>query len=87
MSYPSRFLTIAVLLCAAVPLHAGEKRPAEALPGVSENAGKSLPPRAEPEERPDADGWMRIGNWEVRISGSISYEIGFGGREPGGKKR
>lgn len=52
------------------------------LPGVSRPAPPVAPvPEPEPEALETAPGgWVRMGNVDVRISGSISYQIGFGGR-------
>lgn len=64
---------------------ANERKPdpgVSSLPGVDTvHTSRETPPLDDPIDRSThgADaGYMRIGNWEVRISGSVSYQIGIG---------
>ncbi len=58
----------------------------DALPGVTTGSIAPLAsqPLAEPDDALPAGsepGSIRVGNWDIRISGSVSYEIGFGDRD------
>jgi hypothetical protein len=77
--------TIAATVFSA-PAMADERKPARdaALPGVDRSVGTSaVTPLPEPDEALPAGsqpGSYRVGGWDITISGSISYEIGFGDR-------
>ncbi|WP_353641682.1 hypothetical protein [Mesorhizobium sp. WSM2239] len=71
----------AVMLSAAIPALQAEERTPSGLPGVDGKAvgqtrirpvGESLTgtPQA------DANGFVRIGDWDVKISGSVTIDIG-----------
>ncbi|MCV0395855.1 MAG: hypothetical protein K5872_06310 [Rhizobiaceae bacterium] len=63
---------------------AGERPHARDLPGVEEGHrivdedARGLPPEPEPDRLPGAPGTYRVGDWDVTISGSVSFEIGTG---------
>lgn len=63
---------------------ADDRRHAPDLPGVEEGYrivdGKALalPPEPEPDALPNGPGTYRVGNWDVTISGFVSFEIGTG---------
>lgn len=83
--YARGVVVAAALLAAAAPAAAqGRHRSADShdLPGVK--GGYSIVTEPQPAPEPDtalpADngGWIRIGDHtEIRISGSVSYQIGF----------
>ncbi|MFC3641840.1 hypothetical protein [Aquibium oceanicum] len=84
-------LLVLTLFCA--PAFADDQRAPtdDALPGVT--TGSISPVAAEPQPEPDEalaagsqPGSIRAGNWDIRISGSVSYEIGFGDRN-GSRRR
>ena len=76
--------TLIALALLAVPASAGgRKPPSDDLPGVDRSAGTSAvgAPRPEPADGLPAGsrpGSFRVGDWDITISGSISYEIGTG---------
>jgi hypothetical protein len=69
-------------LAAALPgiALAGSKTAAEtALPGVQTPKPKvALLPQGEPLSDPDRGGWVRMGDWDVKISGSVRLDVGAG---------
>lgn len=74
----------ALLLAAPAGALAKDRPPAaKDLPGVAPGqpvASRGAPPPPEPEpmqENGDRRSW-RVGNWDVTVSGSVSYQIGFG---------
>lgn len=69
----------AVMLSAAIPALQAEERPD--LPGVDGKvAGQTrIRPVGEPiadTPQADADGFVRVGDWDVKISGSLTVDIG-----------
>lgn len=73
------------------PAHAEQRaaKPAsERLPGV-ENEYSIVKPAPEPLEAPsEPNGYtFKAGNTDIRISGSVSVEVGFGDRWPGQERR
>lgn len=69
----------AVMLSAAIPALQAEERPD--LPGVDGKvAGQTrIRPVGEPiadTPQADADGFVRVGYWDVKISGSLTVDIG-----------
>ena len=63
---------VGIVSCA----HAGEK-----LPGVSEDH-RIVRPLPEPvDDAPDSD-TIKVGDWDVRISGSVTIDIGTGNLPP-----
>jgi len=60
----------------------------DTLPGVT-GSHSIVAPEPEPLEAPTmGDGsTFRVGNWDVRVSGSISFEIGTGTSHEGGHLR
>lgn len=56
-----------------------KKQPADHLPGVTAPE-PIVKPLAEPilPAAPDASGFVRMGNWDVRISGSVAVDINAG---------
>ncbi|MEQ8400364.1 MAG: hypothetical protein RH978_05085 [Roseitalea porphyridii] len=90
----SRPLMIAVLAAfaaaASLPALAGPDadKADNGLPGVErpQGAGATDAPLPEPDERlpvGSTPGSFKVGDWDVTISGSISYEIGTGGYRDG----
>ena len=80
-------LTLAVLaasLATAASQALAEEKPREQvtadLPGVRQPAPPPLP---EPETPVEAapGGAIRVGNWDIRVSGSVSYGVGFSSRD------
>lgn len=66
------------------PAWSGEPAPG-ALPGVDAKAGKKVVavspvPKKEADQAPDGEGWVRVGDWDVKISGSVQIDIGVGNR-------
>ena len=69
----------AVMLSAGIPALQAEERPG--LPGVDRMVAGQTPigPVGEPiihTPRADADGFVRVGDWDVKISGSVTIDIG-----------
>lgn len=70
----------------AAPALADERKPPRDgdLPGVDRSVGTSaVTPLPEPDDAlptGSQPGSYRVGDWDITISGSISYEIGFGDR-------
>lgn len=69
---------VAILALLPVPALSAD----EPLPGVASDY-RIVKPAAEAEParepgQPDEDGVVRVGDWEIRISGSVSFEIGTG---------
>lgn len=53
----------------------------QALPGVPPNVGadhRIVKPLREPLEKPSPGNTVRVGNWDVRVSGSVTVDIGVG---------
>lgn len=76
-------------LAAAFPASAEERPAASGLPGVSTDLPTALPeaePQAEAPE-PGSPTHFRVGDWDVRVSGSVSYTIGFGDHPFGDQRR
>ncbi|PSJ65823.1 hypothetical protein [Kumtagia ephedrae] len=71
------FMLPILLLMAPAPVRADEAR--QPLPGVV-RPDPIVKPLEEPIEppRPDADGFVRMGDWDVRISGSVAVDITAG---------
>lgn len=74
-----RYVLAALLLPLAAPASADQvsgKKAADALPGVEGNYS-IVTPAPEPLEAPDTeDGYFKVGDWDVRISGSVMFQIG-----------
>lgn len=73
------YLLAGLLLSLATPASADQvagKRTSDALPGVQ--GGYSIvTPAPEPLEAPATDdGYFKVGDWDVRISGSVMFQIG-----------
>ena len=88
---PSAVIALAVV--SATSATAGEAKPAGNLPGVGGSYAIVKPapaaPAAQPEQSEGADGrgtTFQAGNFQVTVTGSISVEIGFGKRTPGGRR-
>jgi hypothetical protein len=69
------------MLSAALPALQAEERISSGLPGVDGKAVDQtrIRPVGEPvAETPqaDANGFVRIGDWDVKISGSVTIDIG-----------
>jgi hypothetical protein len=69
----------AVMLSAAIPVLQAEERPG--LPGVDRKVADQtrIRPLGEPvagTPQADANGFVRIGDWDVKISGSVTIDIG-----------
>lgn len=62
---------------------AGEKQPKSDLPGVDTNYSivKPAPPEPEPERQPK-DSTLRLGEWDVKISGTITFDVTTGKLPP-----
>lgn len=77
---------VALVLVLATPAFAGQS--SDALPGVKGDYS-IVTPAPEPMEAPTApdDGTFKVGDWDVRISGSVSVEIGTGTSRQGGQQR
>ena len=88
MAYPTEFLIRAAALAAVLVAPSGaladDKVPSIAtLPGV-EQPEPTIPalPQGEPLTEPDRNGWVRTGNWDVKISGSVRLDVGAGDLGP-----
>jgi len=88
MAYPTEFLIRAAALAAVLVAPSGafadDKGPSIAtLPGV-EQPEPTIPPlpQGEPLTEPDRNGWVRTGNWDVKISGSVRLDVGAGDLGP-----
>jgi hypothetical protein len=71
----------AVMLSAGIPVLQAEERTSSGLPGVDGKvAGQTrIRPVGEPvtdTRQADANGFVRIGDWDVKISGSVTIDIG-----------
>ncbi|MDR7032498.1 hypothetical protein [Mesorhizobium sp. BE184] len=58
--------------------HAGEKPVSGTLPGVEGDYRIVKPAEPEPDLQPAEDGRYKVGNFDVRISGFVRAEAGFG---------
>jgi hypothetical protein len=78
-------LASAFSLSVGFPAAAAEETDTAAkLPGVgASHSIVAAEPPAEPVAK-DADEPIRVGDWEIRISGSVSVQVGFGD-EPQGR--
>jgi len=55
---------------------------ADNLPGV-QPAKPIVQPRPEPPDTPPAqDGWVKMGDWDVKVSGAVTVDIGVGKIKP-----
>lgn len=71
-------LALAAALAATAPAFAADKKPApKSLPGV-EGGYKIVKPYA-PEPEPDQPQAAKIGEWDVKVSGRLTIDIGTGG--------
>lgn len=88
MTFHRASATVAAILLGALfavqAATANDRASDRHLPGVEEGyrivdgeAGQ-LPPEPEPDGIPGAPGSYRVGDWDVTISGSVSFEIGTG---------
>jgi hypothetical protein len=71
----------ALMLSAAIPALQAEERTSSGLPGVDGKvAGQTrIKPVGEPvtdTPQTDAGGFVRVGDWDVKISGSVTVDIG-----------
>jgi hypothetical protein len=69
----------AVMISAGIPALQAEEHPG--LPGVDGKVADQtrIRPVGEPvtdTSRADADGFVRVGDWDVKISGSVTIDIG-----------
>lgn len=84
------FALLAVPFAIVAPsmVSAGGTQASGALPGVNVKAGDKVvvvAPSAEPTQdpaSPDGNGWVRMGDWDVKISGSGQVDIGAGNIRP-----
>ena len=70
--------TIAAIFALAGAALAADKKPApEKLPGVEGNYRlvKPYAPAPEPDDAPQ----VKTGNWDVKVSGSLTIDVGAGG--------
>lgn len=84
---PPRLVPLVALVFAlATPAFADQS--SGVLPGVKGDYS-IVAPAPEPMEAPAApdDGTFKVGDWDVRISGSVSVEIGTGSSREGGQQR
>jgi hypothetical protein len=87
---PLAALLLALPLAFAVPAMTAAEQTAKsgALPGVNVEAGDKVVVVAPPSEpiqdpsSPDGTGWVRVGDWDVKVSGSVQVDIGVGGKRP-----
>ena len=77
---PSKISTALAILALAQPASAGTKPADDALPGVDPKAGDTVVRAPQPEPTPSTteDGFTRLGNWDVKISGQVRMDIGAG---------
>jgi hypothetical protein len=87
-----RFAAVGMVTCLLTFPASAEQRPTEpasdTLPGV-EDGYSIVTPAPEPLEAPSEGGGytLKAGNTDIRISGSVSVEIGFGSQPPGNEYR
>lgn len=86
----TRFCTIVAVALLTLAGQAGQSAFAEdatgpaRLPGVDPQAGEAVvgidrsrtKGGAEERESDREDGWVRVGDWDVKISGEVTYDIG-----------
>ncbi len=72
-------LLVALIAAAPVAWASGKKQGADTLPGVTVPE-PIVKPLAEPvlPATPDANGFVRMGDWDVRVSGSVTVDISGG---------
>lgn len=72
-------LIVALVAAAPAASASGKKQGADTLPGVTAPE-PIVKPLAEPipPVTPDANGFVRMGDWDVRVSGSVTVDIGAG---------
>jgi hypothetical protein len=71
----------AVMVSAGIPTLQAQEHTSSGLPGVDGEVADQTPvrPVGEPiidTPRADADGFVRVGDWDVKISGSLAVDIG-----------
>jgi hypothetical protein len=76
------------MLSAGIPALQAEERTSSGLPGVDRMVAGQTPvrPVGEPiidTPRADAHGFVRVGDWDVKISGSVTIDIGTFARRTG----
>ena len=84
MSRAVRFLAIVIALATAGVARGAETVP-DTLPGVEKDYSIVTPAKPEPEPSSTENEPLKIGDWDVRISGSVSLEMGYGKRPDGGR--
>lgn len=84
----SVLLAVSLALAASAMASAGQSAKSGALPGVDIKAGDKVvvvKPSAQPSDEPasaDDNGWVRMGDWDVKVSGSVQLDIGVGKNRP-----
>ncbi len=71
----------AVMVSAGIPTLQAQEHTASGLPGVDGEVADQtrIRPAGEPitdTSQADADGFVRMGDWDVKISGSLTVDIG-----------
>ena len=84
MSRAVRFLAIVIALATAGVARGAETVP-DTLPGVEKDYSIVTPAKPEPEPSSTGNEPLKIGDWDVRISGRVSLEMGYGKRPDGGR--
>lgn len=84
------YVLAGLLLSLAAPAWADQvsnKAISEALPGV-EGGYSIVTPAPEPLEAPATDdGYFKVGDWDVRISGSVMFQIGASSADSDQRRR
>jgi len=86
MTKPTRLLRataacLALAMLAAPGIAAEKQKPASSLPGVDGGYSIVTPEPAEPVEKDD--GPMKVGKWELTISGYVWVQVGNGSHGDG----
>jgi hypothetical protein len=82
MSNKSRLLSLAAFALAAAASSSAFAEEAQPLPGVKQPQPIVQAPQPEPMAEPATPGTFKVGDFDVKVSGSITVDVGVGKVKP-----
>ena len=82
MKKSAPFLVPLILAAAATTTLPASADDNQSLPGVKQPEPIVQAPQPEPDEQPGTPGTFKVGNFDVKVSGSVTVDIGVGKIKP-----